>query len=94
MRKLVVTLAAVSALALGACQSKEANQVENEAEAQSDLIEAQADALPAGAASDAAETRADQVEAMGEAKADAIDDGTMTPGEAGVSTTVAPAATR
>lgn len=93
MRKLVVTLAAVSALALGACQSKEANQVENEAEAQSDMIEAQADAMPAGAASDAAESRADQVEAMGDAKADAIDDGAMTADPTGAST-VAPAATR
>lgn len=94
MRKFVVTLAAVSALALGACQSKEAAQVENEAEAQSDLIEAQADALPEGAAKDAAEAKAEQVEDIGEAKADAIDDGTLNPAEAGVNTTVAPAATR
>lgn len=93
MRKIVVTLAAASALALGACQSKEAAQVENEAEAQSDLIEAQADALPEGAAKDAAEAQAERVEAIGEAQADAIDNGTLTPAEAGVNTNVAPAAT-
>lgn len=94
MQKLIVTLTAASALALGACQSKEASQVENVAEAQSDLIEAQADTLPDGAAKDAAEARAEQVERVGEVKADAIDSGKLTPGEAAAVATTPPAATQ
>lgn len=79
MRKIVVTLAAVSALALGACQSKEADRVEDKAEAQADMLEAQADTMPTSAASEAVESKANAVEAAGEAKADAIDHGTVPP---------------
>lgn len=79
MRKIVVTLAAVSALALGACQSKEADRVEDKADAQSDMLEAKADTMLPGAASDAVESKADAVEAAGEARADAIDNGAVPP---------------
>lgn len=92
MRKLVVALAAVSAIALGACQSNEAAQVENEAEAQSDLIEAQAEALPEGAARDAAEAQAEHVERVGEARADAIDNGAVHNTDTSVNTVTAPPA--
>lgn len=79
MRKMFITLAATSALALGACQSKQADQVEDQADAQADVIDAQADALPEGPAKEALENKADAVEAAGEAKADAIDAGTIPP---------------
>ena len=38
MRKMFITLAATSALALGACQSPAADKVEDQAEAQADAI--------------------------------------------------------
>ncbi|PKQ00896.1 MAG: hypothetical protein CVT74_01865 [Alphaproteobacteria bacterium HGW-Alphaproteobacteria-13] len=82
MRKFAITFAAGSALALAACQSPAADQVEDQADAQADVIDAQADAMPEGPAKEAMEDKADAVEAQGEAKADAIDSGTMTPGEA------------
>jgi hypothetical protein len=88
MRKMIIALAAVSTLALGACQSKPADQVEDQAEAKADAIDAQADAMPEGPAKEATEAKADAVEDAGEAKADAIDNGT-TPPPAG---TVAPTA--
>ncbi|WP_428683596.1 hypothetical protein [Sphingopyxis sp.] len=88
MRKMIIALAAASTLALGACQSKPADQVEDQAEAKADAIDAQADAMPEGPAKEATEAKADAVEDAGEAKADAIDNGT-TPPPAG---TVAPTA--
>lgn len=94
MRKFAITLAAASALALGACQSPAADKAEDQADAQADVIDAQADAMPEGPAKEAMEDKADAVEAQGEAKADAIDKGTMTPGEAATTppaTTPAPA---
>ena len=84
MRKMFITLAATSALALGACQSKQADQVEDQAEAKADAIDAQADAMPEGPAKEATEARADAVEAAGEEKANAIDDkGEIAPSEVG-----------
>src|SRR3546814_10783959 len=47
MRKMFITLAATSALALGACQSPQADKVEDQAEAQAEAIDDQADAMPA-----------------------------------------------
>ena len=82
MRKFAITFAAASALALGACQSPAADKVEDQADAQADVIDAQADAMPEGPAKEAMEDKADAVEAAGEAKADAIDKGKLTPGEA------------
>ncbi|UKK83814.1 hypothetical protein L7H23_14750 [Sphingopyxis sp. BSN-002] len=79
MRKTIIALTAASALALGACQSKPADQVEDQAEAKADVIDAQADAMPEGPAKEATEEKADAVEAAGEAKADAIDKGTTPP---------------
>jgi protein involved in sex pheromone biosynthesis len=82
MRKTIIALTAASALALGACQSKEADQVEDAAEAQADAIDAQADAMPEGPAKEATEAKADAVEAAGEEKANAMDDnGEIAPSE-------------
>ncbi|KTE22391.1 hypothetical protein ATE67_00050 [Sphingopyxis sp. H050] len=82
MRKTIIALTAASALALGACQSKEADQVEDTAEAQADAIDAQADAMPEGPAKEATEAKADAVEAAGEEKANAMDDnGEIAPSE-------------
>ena len=61
MRKILITLAATSALALGACQSKEADKVEDAAEAQAEVIDDQADAMPEGPAKEAMEQKADVV---------------------------------
>ncbi|WP_374524234.1 hypothetical protein [Sphingopyxis sp.] len=79
MRKTIIALTVASALALGACQSKPADQVEDQAEAKADAIDAQADAMPEGPAKEATEAKADAVEEAGEAKADAIDNGTAPP---------------
>ena len=45
MRKMFIALAATSALALGACQSPAADKVEDQAEAQADVIDDQADGI-------------------------------------------------
>ena len=88
MRKMFITLAATSALALAACQSPAADKVEDNAEAQADAIDAQADAMPEGPAQDAMENKADVVEEMGEEKANAMDDnGEIAPSETGVGDT-------
>lgn len=88
MRKMFITLAATSALALGACQSPEADKVEDQAEAQADVIDAQADAMPEGPAKEAMENKADVVEEKGEEKANAMDDnGEIAPSESGIGET-------
>ena len=88
MRKMIIALTAASALALGACQSKEADKVEDQAEAQADVIDAQADAMPEGPAKEAMETKADVVEEKGEEKANAMDDnGEIAPSESGMGET-------
>ena len=82
MRKMFITLAATSALALGACQGPAADKVEDQAEAKADVIDEQADAMPEGAAKEATEAKADAVEAAGEEKANAMDDsGEIAPSE-------------
>ncbi|MBL9069069.1 MAG: hypothetical protein JNM03_03680 [Sphingopyxis sp.] len=92
MRKTIIALTAASALALGACQSKQADQVEDQAEAKADAIDAQADAMPEGPAKEATEARADAVEAAGEEKANAIDDkGEIAPSEVGKTPAADPA---
>src|SRR3546814_13333229 len=84
MRKMFITLAATSALALGACQSPQADKVEDQAEAQAEAIDDQADAMPEGPAPDAMENKADVVEEQGEEKANAMDDhGEIAPSESG-----------
>jgi hypothetical protein len=50
MKKILISLAATSALALGACQSPAADKVEDQAEAKAEVIDEQADAMPAGPA--------------------------------------------
>ena len=88
MRKMFITLAATSTLALGACQSPQADKVEDQAEAQADVIVAQADAMPEGAAKEAMENKADVVEEKGEEKANAMDDnGEIAPSESGMGQT-------
>src|SRR3546814_9240738 len=64
-------LTAASALALGACQSPQADKVEDQAEAQADAIDNQTDTMPPGPAQDAMENKADVVEEQGEEKANA-----------------------
>ena len=82
MRKTIIALTIASALALGACQSKQADQVEDQAEAQSDAIDAQADAMPEGPAKEATEAKADAVEDAGEfVKLSVKDDGEGMPEE-------------
>ena len=84
MRKMFTALAATSALAVAACQSPEADRVEDQAEAQADAIDARADAMPEGPAKEAMEDKADAVEAAGEEKANAMDDnGEIAPSEVG-----------
>ncbi|WP_447756899.1 hypothetical protein [Sphingopyxis fribergensis] len=84
MRKMFITLAATSVLALGACQSPAADKVEDQAEAKADVIDEQADAMPEGPAKEATEAKADAVEAAGEEKANAMDDnGEIAPSEVG-----------
>ena len=75
MRKILITLAAGTTLALGACQSPAADKAEDTADAQADVVDAQADAMPEGPAKEATEAKADAIEEAGEAKADAIDSG-------------------
>ncbi|MDK2759954.1 MAG: hypothetical protein KYX64_01180 [Sphingopyxis sp.] len=84
MRKMFITLATVSTLALGACQSPAADKVEDQAEAKAEVINEQADTMPEGAAKEATEAKADAVQAAGEEKANAMDDnGEIAPSEVG-----------
>ncbi len=93
MRKFAITLTAASALALGACQSPQADKVEDQAEAQADAIDDQADAMPEGPAKEAMENKADVVEEQGEEKANAIDDkGEIAPSETGAAAPQTPPA--
>ena len=88
MKKFFISLAATSALALGACQSPAADKVEDQAEAKADAIDEQADAMPEGPAKEAMEKKADVVEEKGEEKANAMDDnGEIAPSETGVGDT-------
>ena len=88
MKKIFISLAATSALALGACQSPAADKVEDQAEAKAEVIDDQADAMPAGPAKEAMEQKADVVEEQGEEKANAMDDkGEIAPSESGVGDT-------
>ena len=91
MRKIIISLTAASALALGACQSPQADKVEDQAEAQADAIDDQADAMPEGPAKEAMENKADVVEEQGEEKANAMDDnGEIAPSESGIGDTQTP----
>ncbi len=88
MKKLFISLAATSALALGACQSPAADKVEDQAEAKAEAIDDQADSLPDGPQKEALEQKADVVEEQGEEKANAMDDnGEIAPSESGVGDT-------
>jgi len=88
MKKLFISLAATSVLALGACQSPAADKVEDQAEAKAEAIDDQADALPDGPQKEALEQKADVVEEQGEEKANAMDDnGEIAPSETGVGDT-------
>jgi hypothetical protein len=73
-----IALAAVMAMGLGlaACDSKQENAAESQADSVRDSSEAAADAIESQAASteDAAETKADAVREAGEAKADKLED--------------------
>ena len=85
MRKsIIMGLATVSLMSLAACQSEQADQVEDNAEAQADAIEEMADEAPTEAQEEALDAQADAVEDAGEEKANAMDerwhaDATSTP---------------
>jgi hypothetical protein len=77
-----IALASVVAMGLGlsACDSKQENAAESQADAVRDSSEAAADAIESqaanatGAAEDAAEAKADAVRDTGDAKADKLED--------------------
>lgn len=89
MRKLILTsVASIGLISLGACQSEQADQVEDQAEAEADALENMADEAPTEAQEDALENQADAVEAAGEEKANAMDDnGEIAPSEVPGTTT-------
>ncbi len=89
MRKLILTsIASVGLISLGACQSEQADKVEDQAEAEADALENMADEAPTEAQEDALENQADAVEAAGEEKANAMDDnGEIAPSEVPGTTT-------
>ena len=73
MRKLILATALLSSATLiTACQSKEADAVEDNAEAQADAIDDQADMATTDAQEEMLENKADKVEEMGEEKANAM----------------------
>lgn len=78
MRKLII-LPAIAAMTLGlaACQSKQADNVEDAAENRADAIDDIADQTTNEAQADALHNQADAVEAAGDNMADAIDNGSM-----------------
>lgn len=83
MRKhIIMGLATVSLMSLAACQSEQADQVEDNAEAQADAIEEMADEAPTEAQEDALDAQADAVEEQGERDAEMVDDGMMAPADA------------
>jgi hypothetical protein len=83
MRKQILTgVAAIGLISLGACQSEQADQVEEQAEAEADTLENMADEAPTKAQENALDNQADAVEAAGEEKANAMDDnGEIAPSE-------------
>ncbi|WAC22297.1 hypothetical protein [Blastomonas sp. SL216] len=89
MRKLILTsVASIGLISLGACQSEQADKVEDQAEAEADALENMADEAPTEAQEDALENQADAVEAAGEEKANAMDDnGEIAPSEVPGTTT-------
>ncbi len=83
MRKLILTsIASVGLISLGACQSEQAEQVEDQAEAEADALEDMADQAPTDVQEDALDAQAEAVEDAGEERADQIDEnkGVATPG--------------
>ena len=89
MKKMIFTTAALSiALAVSACQSPEADAVEDDAEAQADEIDEMADDATNEATEDSLENQADMIEEKGEEAANRMDDnGEIAPSETGVGDT-------
>jgi hypothetical protein len=89
MKKMIfTTVAASAALALGACQSPEADAVEDAAEAEAEAIDEMADDATTEAAEEQLEMQADMVEEQGEEAANAMDDdGEIAPSETGIGDT-------
>jgi hypothetical protein len=89
MRKtLFAATALAGALALAACQSEQADQVEDAAEANAEMLDEAADAAPTEAMEDNLEAAADVAEEKGEENANALDDnGEIAPSETGVGDT-------
>lgn len=83
MRKFMITgIASAGLLSLAACQSEQADTVEDNAEAQADSLEQMADEAPTEAQEKALDAQADSVEAQGKADAEKVDNGTMAPADA------------
>ena len=89
MRKIII-FSAIAAMSLGvaACQSKEADKIEDAAENRADAIDAMAEKAPTEAQEEALHNKADVVEEQGEEAANAKDDnGEIAPSETGVGDT-------
>lgn len=89
MNKLIhSTVVAAFALSLGACQSQEADKIEDAAENRAEAIDDMADNATNEAQEDALERKADIVEEQGEEAANQKDDdGEIAPSETGVGDT-------
>ncbi len=74
MRKITSVALMLGALSLAACQSEQADQVEDTAEAQAEQIDEMADQAPTEAQEEALENKADVVEEQGEEAANKMDD--------------------
>lgn len=88
MRNILATPIAVGLFALAACQSEQADQVEDTAEAQAERIDEAADQAPTEQQEEKLENQADVVEEQGEEAANKMDDaGEVAPSETGVGDT-------
>lgn len=90
MMKKAIILPAIAALSfsVAACQSKQADQIEDTAENRAEAIENMADHAPTEAQEEALENQADAVEAQGEEAANRKDDnGEIAPSETDVGNT-------
>lgn len=90
MMKKAIVLSAIAALSFSvtACQSKQADQIEDAAENRAEAIDNMAEHAPTEAQEDALHNKADVVEEKGEEAANAKDDnGEIAPSETGVGDT-------
>ncbi|MGE0776267.1 MAG: hypothetical protein AB7G25_09025 [Sphingomonadaceae bacterium] len=87
-KSMALPLAAALGLMVTACQSPEADAIEDAAENRAEAIDNMADYAPTEAQEEALENRADMVEEQGEEAANARDDdGEIAPSETGIGDT-------